>query len=146
MPRHFLTRHCSMAVLAGCFALAAIAATGGSVAGSLDSTEITNYRVWQSTRCYKPRPPTVQIVDPLSFNLAIEGFNQYLAHMRRYLECAEQEANEDFASLKQALEQGLARTRGEALQDLEAAQEEIEQFRSLYSPPETPAAGQPNQQ
>lgn len=126
--------------------LAVLSTAGPGVAGSLDSAEITDYRVWQSTRCYKPRPPAVQIVDPLSFNLAIEGFNQYLAHVRRYLECAEQEANEDFASLKRALEQGLARTRGDALQELEETQEEIEQYRSLYSPPDNPAAGQPNQQ
>lgn len=133
-------------MIAGSLLWLTLANGGSAVAGGLDSTEITDYRVWQSTRCYKPRPPSVQIVDPLSFNLATEGFNQYLAHMRRFLECAEQEANEDFASLKRALEQGLARTRGEALQELEETQEEIEQYRSLYSPPENPSATQPNQQ
>lgn len=138
-------RIAAAALAAGLF-LAGSAGWEPALAGGLDSAEITDYRVWQSTRCYKPRPPSVQIVDPLSFNLATEGFNQYLAHMRRYLECAEQEANEDFASLKRALEQGLARTRGEALQELEEAQEEIEQYRSLYSPPDNPAAVQPNQQ
>lgn len=133
-------------MIAGSLLWLTFANAGSAVAGGLDSTEITDYRVWQSTRCYKPRPPSVQIVDPLSFNLATEGFNQYLAHMRRFLECAEQEANEDFASLKRALEQGLARTRGEALQELEETQEEIEQYRSLYSPPENPSATPPNQQ
>ncbi|HKK29344.1 MAG TPA: hypothetical protein VKA18_02990, partial [Alphaproteobacteria bacterium] len=90
-----------------------------------------------STRCYKPRPPSVEIVDPLTFNLSVEGFNQYLAHMRRYLECAEQEANEDYASIKRVLEQSLARVRGEALQELQEARDEIEQFRSLYATPES---------
>ena len=136
---------CVAAVASGFFA-ALVMPSLPVHAGSLDSAEVTDYRVWSSTRCYKPRPPTVRIVDPLSFNLAIEGFNQYLAHMRRYLECAELEANEDFASLKRALEQGLARTRGEALQELEEAQEEIEQYRSLYSPPGTPAPPPVNQQ
>lgn len=127
-------RLCAMAI-AGSLAAAIVAADGPALAGGLDQPEITDYRIWQSTRCYKPRPPAVQIVDPLSFNLSVEGFNQYLAHMRRYLECAEQEANEDFASLKRVLEQGLARTRGEALQELQDAREEIDQFRSLYAPP-----------
>ena len=143
-------RHCAATGLAGGMMLAVLLAVlpagNGSLAGGLDSPEITDYRVWQSTRCYKPRPPTVQIVDPLSFNLAIEGFNQYLAHMRRYLECAEQEANEDFASLKRVLEQGLARTRGEALQALEEAREEIEQYRSLYAPADPPDSAPPNPQ
>jgi hypothetical protein len=141
-----MARRLGAAVLASGLVLLSLVHSGEAQAGGLDSPEITDYRVWQSIRCYKPRPPAVQIVDPLSFNLATEGFNQYLAHMRRYLECAEQEANEDFASLKRALEQGLARTRGEALQELEETQEEIEQYRSLYSPPDNPAATQPNQQ
>jgi len=106
-------------------------------AGVLDKAEITDYRLWTSTRCYKPRPPSVEIVDPLTFNLSVEGFNQYLAHMRRYLECAEQEANEDYASIKRVLEQSLARVRGEALQELQEARDEIEQFRSLYATPES---------
>ena len=109
-----------------------------TAAGGLDRSEITDYRVWQSTRCYKPRPPTIQIVDPLTFNLSVEGFNQYLAHMRRSLECAEQEANEDYASLKRVLEQGLARVRGEALQELELARDDIEQYRDLYAPQKEP--------
>lgn len=127
-------RVCSIALF-GSFAAAACAGGGQAFAGGLDRPEITDYRVWQSTRCYKPRPPAVQIVDPLTFNLSVEGFNQYLAHMRRYLECAEQEANEDFASLKRVLEQGLARARGEALQELQDAREEVDQYRSLYAPP-----------
>jgi hypothetical protein len=111
-------------------------------AGSLDQPEITDYRVWQSSRCYKPQPPQVRVVDPITFNLAIEGFNQYLTHMRRFLECAEQEANEDFASLKRVLEQGLARTRGEALQELQKSRDEIEKFRASFA--EQPqGAGQP---
>jgi len=127
-------RVCAIAL--ACSLTAAAFACGGQVrAGGLDRPEITDYRVWQSTRCYKPRPPSVQIVDPLTFNLSVEGFNQYLAHMRRYLECAEQEANEDFASLKRVLEQGLARASGEALQELQDAREEIDQYRSLYAPP-----------
>jgi hypothetical protein len=117
---------------------------GTALAGGLDRPEITDYRIWDSTRCYKPRPPVVQIVDPLSFNLAVEGFNQYLAHMRRYLECAQQEANEDFASLKRVLEQGLARARGEALEELQEARDEIEQYRSLYAQPPAGNAPRPS--
>ncbi len=141
-----MARWFGVLVLLGGFCLAAIAGGGQGVAGGLDSPEITDYRVWRSTRCYKPQPPSVQIVDPLSFNLSVEGFNQYLAHMRRYLECAEQEANEDFASLKRVLEKGLARTRGEALQQLEEAQKEIEQYRSLYATPDGPKTDTPKQQ
>ncbi len=126
-------RVCST-VLAASVAVAALWGGWQARAGGLDQPEITDYRVWLSTRCYKPRPPSVQIVDPLTFNLSVEGFNQYLAHMRRYLECAEQEANEDFASLKRVLEQGLARARGEALQELQDARKEIDQYRSLYAP------------
>lgn len=144
-----MARWFGVIMLMGSFCLAAIVTIAGSgrgVAGGLDSPEITDYRIWRSTRCYKPRPPAVQIVDPLSFNLSVEGFNQYLAHMRRYLECAEQEANEDFASLKRVLEQGLARTRGEVLQELEQAQKEIEQYRSLYATPDGPETEKPKQQ
>ena len=103
-------------------------------AGALDRPEITDYRVWDSTRCYKPRAPNVQVTDAQTFNLAVEGFNQYLLHMRRYLECAEQEANEDYASLKRALEQGLALVRNGSLQELQGARETIEQYRPLYGP------------
>ncbi|MCB9928344.1 MAG: hypothetical protein H6844_02885 [Alphaproteobacteria bacterium] len=103
-------------------------------AGTLDRPEVTDYRVWESTRCYKPRAPNVQITDAVTFNLAVEGFNQYMLHMRRYLECAEQEANEDYASLKRVLEQGLALVRSDSLRDLQDARENIEQFRSLYAP------------
>ena len=106
---------------------------GAALAGSLDRPEITDYRVWESARCYKPRAPNVQVTDALTFNLAVEGFNQYMLHMRRYLECAEQEANEDYASLKRVLEQGLALVRSESLRDLQEARENIEQFRSLYA-------------
>ena len=103
-------------------------------AGALDRPEITDYRVWESIRCYKPRPPNVQITDALTFNLAVEGFNQYLLHMRRYLECAEQEANEDYASLKRVLEQGLSLVRKDSLEDLQEARDNIEQYRPLYAP------------
>ena len=116
-----------------------------AIAGGLDQPEITDYRVWESTRCYRPKPPGLQIVDPLTFNLSIEGFNQYLAHMRRYLECVEQEANEDFASAKRVLEQGLARVRGEALQELQATRDEIEQYRTLYAQPPQSAEVPPDQ-
>jgi hypothetical protein len=107
---------------------------GQATAGTLDRPEVTDYRVWESTRCYKPRAPNVQVTDALTFNLAIEGFNQYLLHMRRYLECAEQEANEDYASLKRALEQGLALVRNGVLQELQEGRENIEQYRPLYAP------------
>jgi len=121
-----------------------LAGPGLATAGMLDRPEITDYRVWESTRCYKPRAPNVQITDAVTFNLAVEGFNQYMLHMRRYLECAEQEANEDYASLKRVLEQGLALVRSESLRDLQDARENIEQFRSLYAPEpqggETPPA------
>ena len=137
-----MKRRVCLIALAGSLAAAAVTGGGQALAGGLDRPEITDYRVWQSTRCYKPRPPSVQIVDPLTFNLSVEGFNQYLAHMRRYLECAEQEANEDFASLKRVLEQGLARARGEALQNLQDARDEIDQYRSLYAPP-SPSADAP---
>jgi len=115
-------------------AVFAIAACGLAMAGELDRAEITDYRIWQSSRCYKPNPPDVEITDALTFNLAVEGFSQYLLHMRRYLECAEQEANEDYASLKRVLEQGLALTRSEALQDLQDVRETIDQYRPLYAP------------
>jgi hypothetical protein len=130
-----MNRRVCIIAFAGSLAAAALTGSGHALAGGLDRPEITDYRVWQSTRCFKPRPPSMQIVDPLTFNLSVDGFNQYLAHLRRFLECAEQEANEDFASLKRALEQGLARTRGEALQELQDAREEIDQYRSLYAPP-----------
>ena len=44
-------------------ALAALAATWTPtvLAGDLDRTEITPYRVWKSNRCYKPRPPNILI-------------------------------------------------------------------------------------
>lgn len=117
-------------------AIAAFAAgvSGQAVAGKLDQPEITDYRIWQSSRCYKPNPPDVEIADALTFNLAVEGFNQYLLHMRRYLECAEQEANEDYASLKRVLEQGLALVRSDALRDLQDVRENIDQYRPLYAP------------
>jgi len=127
-------------------AVAALLASPLSVAaGSLDQPEITDYRIWESTRCYKPRPPAVQISDPLTFKLAIEGFNQYIAHMRRYLECAEQEANEDYASIKRVLEQGLARVRGTAVTKLEETRDRIEKYRPLYAPPPQ-SAGLPGEQ
>lgn len=136
-------------LLLAAFAGLGIAVVPGLLrAGALDQPEITDYRIWQSTRCHRPRVPDVQVTDALTFNLAVEGFNQYLLHMRRYLECAEQEANEDYASLKRALEQGLARVRSESLNDLQEARETIEQFRPLYTPEpqsgEQPA-GQPDQ-
>tara|TARA_R110002096_G_scaffold12798_2_gene45668 strand:- start:2742 stop:3158 length:417 start_codon:yes stop_codon:yes gene_type:complete len=122
-------------ILLASLAMAVLAALPARVqAGGLDRPEITDYRVWESTRCYKPRAPNVQITDALTFNLAVEGFNQYLLHMRRYLECAEQEANEDYASLKRVLEQGLALVRNGSLQDLQNARENIEQYRPLYAP------------
>ena len=122
-------------ILLASLAMAVLAALPARVqAGGLDRPEITDYRVWESTRCYKPRAPNVQITDALTFNLAVEGFNQYRLHMRRYLECAEQEANEDYASLKRVLEQGLALVRNGSLQDLQNARENIEQYRPLYAP------------
>ncbi len=122
-------------ILLASLAMAVLAALPARVqAGGLDRPEITDYRVWESPRCYKPRAPNVQITDALTFNLAVEGFNQYLLHMRRYLECAEQEANEDYASLKRVLEQGLALVRNGSLQDLQNARENIEQYRPLYAP------------
>jgi hypothetical protein len=120
--------------LTACLLSAFIAASARVEAGGLDRPEITDYRIWESTRCYKPRAPNVQVTDALTFNLAVEGFNQYLLHMRRYLECAEQEANEDYASLKRVLEQGLALVRSGALQELQEARETIEQYRPLYAP------------
>lgn len=124
-------------------ALGSIAAAP-ALAGALDRPEITDYRVWESTRCYKPRAPNVQITDAATFNLAVEGFNQYMLHMRRFLECAEQEANEDYASLKRVLEQGLAAVRSESLRDLQEARDNIEQFRSLYAPEPQGGSQQPD--
>ena len=124
----------SILLLAAVAGIAAAAQPVALRAGALDRPEVTDYRIWQSTHCAKPRPPDIQITDTLTFNLAVEGFNQYLLHMRRYLECAEQEANEDYASLKRALEQGLALVRSESLNDLQEARENIEQFRPLYAP------------
>ncbi len=121
-------------------------APGPALAGRLDRPEVTDYRVWESTRCYKPRAPNVQVTDALTFNLAIEGFNQYLLHMRRYLECAEQEANEDYASLKRALEQGLALVRSGVLQELQEGRENIEQYRPLYAPEQPNVAPPPGRQ
>ena len=138
------------AVIASCavIVLCAVMLTAGADhahAGALDRPEVTDYRVWDSTRCYKPRAPNVQVTDAQTFNLAVEGFNQYLLHMRRYLECAEQEANEDYASLKRALEQGLALVRNGSLQELQAARETIEQYRPLYGPEPQTAEPLPGQ-
>lgn len=113
--------------------------TPTAIAGSLDRTEITPYRVWQSNRCYKPRPPNILISDALSFNLAVEAFNSYLADMKIYLECAGGEANEDYDAMKQVLEESLARIRQDALAELEATRNLIEQYRPLYAEPSVSA-------
>jgi hypothetical protein len=104
-------------------------------AGELDRPEITDYRVWKPNRCYKPRPPSVQVTDALTFNLAVEAFNRYLTDMKGYLECAGTEANEDYAAIKQVLEESLGRLREDAIGELEATRNNIERYRALYAEP-----------
>lgn len=104
-------------------------------AGELDRSQITDYRVWKSIRCYQPQPPAVQITDTFTFNLAVDAFNRYLGDMSAYLDCAGREANEDYAAIKHVLEDSLARIREEAIADLDATRNQIERYRPLYADP-----------
>ncbi|MEQ9125106.1 MAG: hypothetical protein RIM80_21355 [Alphaproteobacteria bacterium] len=105
-------------------------------AGSLDGTDIADYRVWRSTRCYRPPEPSIQITDPLTYNLAVEAFNRYFEQMKEFVECVGEEANADFKTTQDVLERGLSRSRADALQDLERTRAAIERYRDAYSGPD----------
>ena len=104
-------------------------------AGDLDGPEIADYRVWHSNRCYKPPPPPVQIVDALTYNLAVNAFNRYFEEMKTFMECVGAEANSDYEAIRAVLERGLSRARSEALQDLERTRSSIEAYRDAYDGP-----------
>lgn len=114
-----------------------------AVAGSLDNPQIANYSVWTSNRCYKPPPPPVNIADALSYNLAVDAFNRYFAQMKTFMECIGAEANQDYESMRKALETGLARARTEALTDLEQSRGAIEAYRGAYAGPALNAEAPP---
>ncbi len=112
-------------------------------AGGLDGVDIADYRVWRSTRCYKPPPPPVLVSDPLTYNLAVESFNRYFEQMKEFMECIGKEANADYEAMQSVLERGLTRAREEALQDLERTRSAIESYRNAYSGPALNAAAPP---
>lgn len=114
-----------------------------SNAGSLDNPQIADYSVWSSNRCYKPPPPPVNIADALSYNLAVDSFNRYFAQMKTFMECVGAEANQDYESMRKALETGLARARTEALTDLEQSRGAIEAYRGAYAGPALNAEAPP---
>jgi len=97
-------------------------------AGELDGGEIADYRVWRSTRCYKPPPPAVQISDALSYNLAVDAFNRYFEQIKAFMQCIGAEANGDYEAMRKVLETGLDRARAEALEDLERTRSAIESY------------------
>lgn len=112
-------------------------------AGGLDGSEIADYRVWRSNRCYKPPQPPINVSDPLTYNLAVDGFNRYFDQMKAFMECVGQEANQDYESMRKVLETGLSRARSEALEDLERTRAAIESYRNAYSGPALNAEAPP---
>lgn len=128
--------------IAGAFAFSAWSAPA-AFAGGLDGSEIADYRVWRSNRCYKPPPPPVRVSDPLTYNLAVDAFNRYFDQMKAFMECVGIEANEDYEALRSVLEKSLARARAEALQDLERTRAAIEAYRGAYAAPALNAEAPP---
>jgi len=102
-------------------------------AGVLDGPEVTDYRQWESNRCYVPPRPSFLIRDPLTFNLAVEAFNDYLGQIRAYLDCLNQEAQQDMQSLQRTIDAGRLRHEDDALRDTEIARDELERYRALYA-------------
>lgn len=107
--------------------------TTSAPAGVLDGPEITDYRRWESNRCYVPQRPAFLIRDPLTFNLAVEAFNEYLGQMRAYMDCLQQEAQQDVQILQRTIEASRQRHQAEALRDTDIAREELERYRALYA-------------
>ncbi len=103
-----------------------------SFAGSLDGPEIADFRVWRSTRCYKPVPPPVEVTDARSYNLTVDAFNRYFDQMKTFMECVGAEGNQDYEAMRKVLENGMTQSRAEALQDLERTRSAIEAHRAKY--------------
>ncbi len=101
-------------------------------AGSLDGPEIADFRVWRSTRCYKPLPPPLEVSDARSYNLTVDAFNKYFGQMKTFMECVGSEGNQDYEAMRKVLENGMGQSRAEALQDLERTRAAIESYRAKY--------------
>lgn len=93
-------------------------------AGSIGYTGITSYMDWDAD-CSKPYEPSFYEYD----QYAVDEFNRYVADVKNYIECIQNEAESDLNTLREAIVDSLDDQQSEAIQGVERLRNNLEMMR-----------------
>lgn len=115
-----------MLVAATLFGLAATPAAGGSIG----ETPVSSSLDWQSD-CNPPVQPTLYLDDIQSYHRSLAEFNTYVARVKNFIQCVQNEGKSDIDTLAAAVGNGMRKKQNAAIKAAEELRTELEIQRNL---------------
>lgn len=110
-------------------ALCGLAATPAA-AGSIGETPVSPSLDWRSD-CNAPGRPTLYMDDIESYNHSLAQFNAYVAHVRSYIRCVQNDGKADIDTLAAAIAKAMQAQQNAAIKATEELRTELEVQRQL---------------